>query len=68
MSRNGKPMVTVTVPMYNNERYIAETIESVLAQTMDDFELLIYDDHSTDRSLEIARSFDDRRIAVHFTL
>lgn len=64
MLRNGSPLVSVTIPMYNNERYIAETIESVLAQTMPDFELLIYDDHSTDRSLEIARSYDDRRITV----
>ncbi len=64
MSRSGNPLVTVTVPMYNNERYIAETIGSVLSQTMDDFELLIYDDHSTDRSLEIARSFDDPRITI----
>lgn len=64
MSRPAKPLVTVTIPMYNNERYIAETIGSVLAQTMDDFELLVYDDHSTDNSLEIARSFSDPRVTV----
>lgn len=64
MTRTESPLVTVTIPMYNNERYIAETIASVLSQTLSDFELLIYDDHSTDRSLEIARSFDDRRIHV----
>ncbi|MBN1929119.1 MAG: glycosyltransferase [Chlorobiaceae bacterium] len=64
MARNGTPLVTVTIPMYNNERYIAETIGSVLAQTMPDFELLVYDDHSSDRSLEIARSFDDSRISI----
>lgn len=64
MSRPEKPLVTVTIPMYNNERYIAETIESVLCQTMDDFELLVYDDHSTDQSLEIASSFADPRISV----
>jgi glycosyltransferase involved in cell wall biosynthesis len=50
--------------MYNNERYIAQTIESVLSQTMNDFELLIYDDHSSDRSVEIASSYGDSRITV----
>lgn len=64
MTRPVKPLVTITVPMYNNERFIAETIRSVLSQTMGDFELLVYDDHSTDRSLEIVRSFNDRRISV----
>lgn len=64
MTRPTKPLVTITVPMYNNERFIAETIRSVLSQTMGDFELLVYDDHSTDRSLEIVRSFNDCRISV----
>ncbi len=58
------PLVSVAVPLYNNERFIAGTIESVLSQSMPDFELLVYDDHSTDRSLEIARSYTDRRIRV----
>ncbi|NTV67441.1 MAG: glycosyltransferase family 2 protein [Chlorobaculum sp.] len=64
MIRREHPLVTITIPMYNNERYIAEAIDSVLCQTMEDFELLIYDDHSTDRSLEIAHSYDDPRITV----
>jgi len=64
MSRPVNPLVTVTIPMYNNERYIAQTIESVLSQTMNDFELLIYDDHSSDRSAEIAASYGDSRITV----
>lgn len=58
------PLVSVAIPLYNNERFIGEAIESVLSQSMGDFELLIYDDCSTDRSLEIARSYDDRRIRV----
>lgn len=65
MSGSGRPLVSVTVPMYNNERFIAETIRSVLAQTCDDFELLIYDDNSTDDSFEIAASFSDPRIRLH---
>ncbi|NTU68281.1 MAG: glycosyltransferase [Chlorobiaceae bacterium] len=64
MATEAKPLVTVAIPLYNNERFIAETIESVLLQSMPDFELLVYDDHSTDRSLEIARSYEDRRIRI----
>jgi glycosyltransferase involved in cell wall biosynthesis len=64
METTARPLVSIAIPLYNNERFIAGTIESVLAQTMPDFELLIYDDHSTDNSLEIARSYPDRRIRV----
>jgi hypothetical protein len=59
-----RPLVTVTIPMYNNARFIAETIQSVLSQTFSDLELLIYDDHSTDGSYEIAASFSDSRIRL----
>ncbi|MCG8343851.1 MAG: glycosyltransferase family 2 protein, partial [Chlorobiales bacterium] len=56
MKRNSKPLVTVTIPMYNNERFIRQTIESILAQTYTNFELLIYDDDSADESYEAASS------------
>ncbi len=59
-----QPLVTVAIPMYNNARFISETITSVLKQTFPDFELLIYDDHSTDNSCEIAASFADARIKL----
>ncbi len=59
-----RPYVTVTIPMYNNARFIAETINSVLSQTFTDFELLIYDDHSTDGSYDIAASLTDSRIKL----
>ncbi|NTW56803.1 MAG: glycosyltransferase [Chlorobiaceae bacterium] len=59
-----RPLVSVTIPMYNNAPFIAETIESVLSQTLADFELLIYDDHSTDGSWDIAASFTDQRIRL----
>ena len=42
---------------YNREKYIAEAIESVLAQTLGDFELFIVDDCSRDRTVEIARRY-----------
>ena len=64
MRNNGRPLVTVTIPMYNNERFIGETVQSVLSQTYTDFELLVYDDNSTDASLDIVQSFSDPRLRV----
>ncbi len=55
-----RPLVTVVVPVWNAERFLAEAIESVIAQTWPDWELLLADDGSTDRSPEIARSYADR--------
>jgi len=56
--------VTVLMPVYNAEKYIAEAIYSVLNQSFKDFELLIINDGSTDRSIEIIRTFSDPRIVV----
>ena len=58
------PKVSVIMPVYNVEKYIAETISSVLAQTFTDFELLVIDDESKDRSIEICESFTDQRIKI----
>lgn len=52
-----EPWVTVLMPAYNSEVYIAGAIDSVLAQTFPNFELLIIDDGSTDDTKEIARSY-----------
>jgi len=59
-----KPQITVLMPAYNAEKYIAEAISSVLGQTFADFELVIVNDGSTDDTLTIIRSFDDKRIVV----
>lgn len=56
------PEISVILPVYNAEAYLRQAIDSVLAQTFTDFELLIVDDGSTDRSAEIIRSYDDPRI------
>ena len=56
------PKVSVIVPIFNAERYLRETIESVLRQSFKDYELILVDDGSTDRSAEICRSVKDQRI------
>ena len=56
------PKISVIMPVHNGERFITEAIESILDQTFEDFELLVIDDGSTDRSCERATSFQDRRI------
>lgn len=56
------PKVSVLMPVYNGEKYIAQAINSVLTQSFRDFELLIFDDGSTDKSAEIIASYRDRRV------
>lgn len=58
------PSVTVLMPVYNAERFLSEAIDSILQQTFTDFEFLIVDDGSTDRSLEIINSYTDPRIRL----
>lgn len=58
------PIVTIGIPAYNAERFIRLAIKSVLLQSFKDFELIITDDGSTDKTVEIARSFNDPRITV----
>ena len=58
------PAVSVCVPVYRGEQFLAETIHSVLEQTYRDFELVILDNASPDDSGRIARSFRDDRIRV----
>src|SRR5947209_5769390 len=57
-----QPLVSVMVPTYNHEKYVAEALASVLAQTVQDFEVVVIDDGSTDRTGEIVRSFSDPRV------
>ena len=59
----GKPLISVVIPAYNHERFIGAAIESVLGQTLDDLELVIVDDGSTDRTSEVIRGYTDSRIS-----
>ncbi|MFY7888286.1 MAG: glycosyltransferase family 2 protein, partial [Spirosomataceae bacterium] len=61
---NTNPTISVLMPMYNAEAYLGLAIESILNQTYQDFELVILNDGSTDKSLEIALSYQDKRIRV----
>lgn len=56
------PRVSVVVPVYASERYVADTLRSVLAQSFADFELIVVDDGSPDRSIARCREFTDPRI------
>jgi glycosyltransferase involved in cell wall biosynthesis len=60
------PEASLVMPVYNHARFISAAIESVLSQTFSDFELLIWDDGSTDQSLQIARHYSelDSRVRV----
>ncbi|MCS6815163.1 MAG: glycosyltransferase family 2 protein [Cyanobacteria bacterium] len=57
---NPPPLVSVLMSVYNSERYLAQAIESILHQSFTDFEFIIIDDGSTDRSLEILQAYAQR--------
>lgn len=59
-----KPLVSILIPAYNAEQWIAETLESALAQTWPHKEIIVVDDGSKDRSFEIAKTFEPRGLKV----
>ena len=56
-SENDMPAITVGMPVYNGEKYIEESIKSVLSQTFEDFEFLIADNASDDRTAAICQDY-----------
>lgn len=56
-AHNSTPRISVITALYNHEKYVAQAIESVLAQTYTDWELIIWDDGSRDQSVEIANRY-----------
>ncbi len=66
MNKRGHQLVSVIMPMYNSESYVGKAIESVIGQTYPNWELLVVDDGSTDRSCEIVRAYAvrDRRVQL----
>jgi len=60
-----KPLVSVILPVFNGEKYLAEAVESILAQSYQRFEFIIIDDGSKDKSLSVIKKFKDDRIKVY---
>lgn len=58
------PRVSVLMSVYNGEKFLAEAVNSILNQTFKDFEFVIIDDGSTDRSLQILQQFTDKRMRI----
>lgn len=61
------PVFSVVIPLYNKEKYIAQTLENVLKQRFTDFEIIVVNDGSTDASGKIVKSFSDARISYFST-
>ena len=60
MERNSQPIVSIVVPLYNQERYLGACLRSILDQTYQNIEVIIVNDGSTDDSLSIARNWADK--------
>ena len=62
----GPPLISVVIPAYNHERFVGEAIESVLAQSCADLELIVVDDGSTDRTAEVIQGYTDGRLHYYY--
>lgn len=60
------PLVSVLMPAFNAERYISESIESILSQTYKDYELIVLNDASTDKTGEVAKKYAKKYPNVHY--
>ncbi|UKM64640.1 glycosyltransferase family 2 protein [Flavobacteriaceae bacterium GSB9] len=58
------PFFSVVIPLYNKEKYIVATLKSVINQTFQNFEVIVVNDGSTDDSLKLVNSFNDKRITI----
>ncbi len=65
MSQNKQPFFSICIPNYNYAHHIGETIESVLKQDFEDFEIIVVDNRSTDDSVAVIRSYEDARIRFY---
>ena len=63
VSTASAPLISVVIPAYNHQRFIGAAVDSVLGQTVDDLELLVIDDGSTDATGEIVKAYKDSRLS-----
>ena len=64
MIRSNQPIFSVIIPMYNVAKYLRQCLDSVLAQTFENFEVVCVDDGSPDHSVDIVETYDDARIRI----
>ena len=60
-----EPLVSILMPVFNEEKYISKAIDSVLSQTYINFELIIIDDGSTDKTSKVIKRYSDKRISFY---
>ena len=63
---NSQPRVSIGMPVYNGDRFLKEALDSILAQTFTDFELIISDNNSTDQTAEICQAYADQDPRIHY--
>ena len=63
---NNRPLVSVIMNCYNSDTYLKEAIESVIAQTYQNWEIIFWDNQSTDKSAQVVKSYDDERIKYFY--
>jgi len=66
VANESQPLVSVIMNCYNGEKYLRHAIESVFAQTYTNWEIIFWDNQSTDKSAEIVRSFESRRLKYFY--
>jgi glycosyltransferase involved in cell wall biosynthesis len=66
MKNENEPLVSIGMPVYNGEAFVKEALDSVLNQSLADFELIIFDNASTDSTAQICRAYANRDARIHY--
>ncbi|MFM8777351.1 MAG: glycosyltransferase family 2 protein, partial [Actinomycetota bacterium] len=61
---NNAPLVTVIIPTFNHARHLKKALDSVVAQTFEDWEVVVVNNHSTDDTVEVVAATNDSRISL----